>query len=285
MKRILGTGAHGYIGTSFARYLQQWPKKYQSDMISLRTDEWRNYSFVGYDAVFHAAGIVHQKETNKNAALYYEINRDLTIDVARKAKNSGVQQFIFLSSMSVYGIDSGVITKTTLPAPKTNYGRSKWEAELGLIKLQDENFKVSILRPPMVYGKGSKGNYPLLAKIAQILPVFPYVENERSVLYIDNLCEFVRLIIENCEQGIFYPQNSEYGNTAELVELIAQTHGKQIYLIKGLTPLLKFASFFVPAVNKAFGSLSYDKEISQYISPYQLIGTGHSIKHTEGSVD
>jgi UDP-glucose 4-epimerase len=174
-----------------------------------------------------------------------------------------------------------VITKDTPVDPANFYGDSKVQAELGITPLNDENFKVVILRPPMIYGKGSKGNYPLLAKIAMKTPVFPYIENERSMLYIENLCEFVRLMIDNEEQGIFWPQNDRYSNTSELVKMIAQAHGKNVCLVKGCGWGLKIMSYVTGVVNKAFGNLSYDRKLSEYRADYQRFSLEESIQRTE----
>lgn len=161
MKRILITGANSYIGTSFEKWLSQWPDKYTVDTIDMIDGKWRKESFAGYDVVFHVAGIAHIRETKKNRDLYYKVNRDLAYETAKKAKAEGVNQFIFISSMSVYGVDNGVINKNTPLNPKSNYGKSKLQAEKLIKPLCDDNFKVAILRPPMVYGKGCKGNYPM----------------------------------------------------------------------------------------------------------------------------
>ena len=195
MKKILITGAGSYIGTSFEKYMKQWPDKYQVDTVDMIGDGWMKYDFSGYDTVYHVAGIAHSdngKISKEKAKLYYDVNTKLTIRTAMKAKKSGVKQFIFMSSAIVYG-DSApigkkrIITKDTPVSPANCYGDSKVRAERGLKKLEDENFKVVILRPPMIYGKGSKGNYPLMSKLAQKMPVFPYVDNCRSMLYIENL--------------------------------------------------------------------------------------------------
>ena len=262
MKRILITGANSYIGTSFEKYVSQWPERYETDTVDMIDGSWREKSFAGYDAVFHVAGIAHRKETKENAHLYYEVNRDLAIETAQKAKQDGVHQFIFLSSMSVYGKNTGVITQETPVAPKSNYGRSKAEAEKGIEGLQDADFNVAVLRPPMIYGEGCKGNYQTLVKFALKLPFFPYVKNERSMLYIENLCEFVRLLVEEGDGGTFCPQNAEYTNTSEMVKLIAEAHGKKIRLIKGFGWLIKFFGIFSSTIQKAFGSLVYDRELA-----------------------
>ena len=289
MKRILITGANSYIGTSFENYLSQWPDEYQVDTVDMVDGSWREKSFAGYDAVFHVAGIAHSnvgKVSSEQKALYYKVNTELTIETAQKAKQDGVKQFVFMSSASVYG-DSApigknkVITKDTVPQPANFYGDSKLQAEKGILPLNDGGFKVVILRPPMIYGKGCKGNYSVLSKLAKKLPLFPYVNNRRSMLYIDNFCEFVRLMIDNSESGIFLPQNKEYSNTSELVKLIGQAHGKKVRLIKGFTWALSIMSHFTGLVNKAFGSFCYDKELSKYRNNYQLFSLEESIIKTE----
>lgn len=112
-KRILITGENSYIGSSFANWLQQWPEDYAVDTVDMIDDGWKNRSFAGYDVVFHVAGIAHIKETSQNAELYYQVNRDLAFEVAEKAKKDGVNQFIFVSSMSVYGLEQGVIHRNS----------------------------------------------------------------------------------------------------------------------------------------------------------------------------
>lgn len=289
MKKILITGAGSYIGTSFEEYMKQWPDKYQVDTVDMIGDDWMKYDFSGYDTVYHVAGIAHSdngKISKEKAKLYYDVNTKLTIKTAMKAKKSGVKQFIFMSSAIVYGDSAPIgkmkmITKDTPVNPANCYGDSKVKAERGLKKLEDENFKVVILRPPMIYGKGSKGNYPLMSKLAQKMPVFPYVKNCRSMLYIENLMEFVRLMIENEEQGIFWPQNAEYSNTSELVRMISKAHGKKVYLIHGFELSLKILGAFTGLVDKAFGNLCYDKRISAYKHNYRVVSLKDSIKIAE----
>ena len=241
---------------------------------------WREKSFSGYDVVFHVAGIAHIKETKKNESLYYSINRNLAYEVAEKAKNDGVHQFIFLSSMSVYGIETGVIDKETPVNPKSAYGKSKFQAEEMINKLADDSFTVAILRPPMVYGKGCKGNYPRLAKLALRTPIFPLVDNKRSMIYIDNLSEFVKQICDNTSSGLFLPQNSEYVNTSEMVRLIAEAHGKKIIMTKLFDPILRLLNS--GTINKVFGHLVYEKQMSFCgKSNYQTINFNDSIIYTE----
>ena len=246
MKKVLITGANSYIGTSFERWVSQYPDRYKVDTVDMKDGSWRDKDFSYYDVVFHVAGIAHVSSDPKLKDLYYRVNRDLTIETAKKAKAEGVKQFIFMSSIIVYGDSSKkkrVIDRNTIPSPSNFYGDSKLQAEIGLKALEDENFKIVILRPPMIYGKGSKGNYPKLSK--------------------DNLCEFIRLMIDNEERGLFFPQNAEYVKTSEMVRLIAEVHGRKIRLTKVFNPIIKMI-FGVNMVNKVFGNLVYDRSMSVY---------------------
>lgn len=289
MKKILITGAGSYIGTAVAAYLAQFPDRYKVDTIDMVDGSWRQADFSGYDTVYHVAGIAHSDTghvTEERKAFYYKINRDLTVETAQKAKAQGVGQFIFMSSAIVYGDSAPIggeklITAETQPAPANFYGDSKLQAEKAISPLADEGFKVVILRPPMIYGKGSRGNYPTLSKLARKLPLFPKVRNCRSMLYIGNLAEFVRLMIENEEQGIFCPQNREYSDTCTLMQQIAAAHGKRIRLIPGFGWALKLLSHCTGLVNKAFGSLSYHRELSAYRQDYCLYSLEESIQLTE----
>lgn len=290
MKKILITGAGSYIGTSFESYIKEhYADSFEIDTVDMIDGGWRERDFSGYDSVFHVAGIAHSdngKISAEREKLYYAVNTDLTVETAKKAKADGARQFIFMSSAIVYG-DSApigkekVIGRDTPTSPANCYGDSKVQAENGIRPLEDDNFKVVILRPPMIYGKGSKGNYPTLAKMACKLPLFPYVQNQRSMLYVENLCEFVRLMIENGESGTFWPQNAEYSNTSEMVALIAEAHGKRVRLVKGFGWALRLLSPFTGLVNKAFGSMCYETELSVYQTEYRVRNLRDSVKETE----
>lgn len=290
MKKILITGANSYIGMSFEKYIKDnYPNDFTVDTVDMIDGSWHEKDFSGYDTVFHVAGIAHSdngKISVEKEKMYYSVNTDLAIETAQKAKADGAKQFIFMSSAIVYGESapigkSKVITKDTPVSPANCYGDSKVRAENGIVPLNDENFRVVILRPPMIYGRGSKGNYPLLAKIALKTPIFPYVKNERSMLYIENLCEFVRLMITNNERGIFWPQNAEYSNTSECVRLIAAAHSKNVYLVNGFGWSLKLMSHITGYVNKAFGNISYEEHLGDYVEEYRLYSLADSIRETE----
>ncbi len=289
MKRILITGANSYVGTAFENYIQNFDD-YEVDTIDMIDGSWRDKSFEGYDSVFHVAGIAHSdfgKIGEDRKQLYYSVNTELAIETAKKAKSEGVKQFVFMSSASVYGESapigkSKVITKDTPLSPSNFYGDSKVKAENGLQLLEAEDFKLVILRPPMIYGEDCKGNYPTLSKFAKKLPMFPYVKNERSMLYIGNLVEFIKLMIDNEEHGVFFPQNAEYTNTSEIVKTISKVNGKKICLVKGFGWALRLISNFTGLVNKAFGNLSYDMEISEYKENYHNYSLEESVILTEG---
>ena len=294
-KRVLVTGAGSYIGESF----EEWAKEHYSvnftiDTLDMQTPFWREKDFSLYDVVFHVAGIAHAdvgKATEEEKKRYYDVNTDLAIETAEKAKREGVKQFIFMSSMIIYGESAPcgkkkVVDEYTLPAPANFYGDSKWQADKGVRALADERFHVAVLRPPMIYGRGSKGNYSVLAKLAKKLPVFPDVENQRSMLYIGNLCEFLCKLMLSGEGGIYFPQNEEYTKTSEMVKEIAEAAGKKIWITKLMNLTVVIGSHMPEKVsglvNKAFGNSVYSQKLSRYTGlDYQNVSLKDSIK-TEG---
>lgn len=282
MKRVLITGAESYIGRSFMTYVTN-QNQLEVTELDVRTPGWRTHDFSRYDTVFHVAGIAHFSKDESQKDLYYQVNTELTEAVAKVAKSQGVAQFIFMSSIIVYGDSTAaerVITAATPPTPSDFYGDSKWQAEKRLTDLMDDQFSVAIIRPPMIYGKGSKGNYPRLARLAQKTPIFPLIDNQRSMLHIDNFCEFVKQLVLTSSSGIFFPQNRDYVCTSELVREIAKQHGKKVYLTSIANPLIR-CLFGLDSIKKLFGNLVYEKSMSQYEFEYQIIGFEESIKVTE----
>ena len=297
-KKILITGSGSYVGTSVEAWLRQWPEYYQVDTLDMRTPTWRTHDFSAYDVVYHVAGIAHAdvgQVTEEEKKQYYRVNTDLAVETAEKAKKEGVQQFLFMSSMIVYGESAPygkrkVIDATTIPQPANFYGDSKLQADVAVRELADDTYKVIVLRPPMIYGKGSKGNYRTLAKLAKKLPVFPNVDNERSMLYIENLCEFLCQIMllkpYHRNSVVLLPQNGEWTKTSDMVKQIAKASGKRIAELKCLAPTVKMGSKMPGKigglVNKAFGNNFYNKRISHYDGlNYQLISVKKSIVKTE----
>lgn len=290
-RKILITGANSYIGESVERWLQDSGHNYRITTLDMLDPDWKEHEFSKYDVVFHVAGIAHAEVGRVSDEIrnkYYKVNRDLAIEVASIAKDQGVKQFIFMSSMIIYnGCEESFITKDTKPKAENFYGDSKLQADLKLQKLNCNDFKVCIIRPPMIYGKGSKGNYPILVKLATKLPVFPVVKNRRSMLHIDNLCEFIKLMIDNEEGGIFFPQNDEYTNTSCMVKMIANAKGHKIIMLPGTNWIIKLM-IRVPGkigtlANKAFGNQVYDMILSYYDKgDYRVRSLSESIRISEG---
>lgn len=274
MKNVLIAGANSYIGESVKTYLMQYQDEYAVSEIDAKGLIPTADMFKGIDIVFCVVGIAHIKETSKNRHVYFEINRDLVVSIARAAKEAGVKQFVLLSSMSVYGLKVGHIRKNTRPHPVTAYGKSKFQADEEIKKLVSDNFKFVCLRTPMVYGHNCKGNYQALRKFALKSPIFPDYENQRSMIYIGNLCEFVKECIDLESQGLFFPQNAEYTNTSRMVELIAKEHGKKIKLTRIFNWMLKIIP--IGLIKKVFGNLTY--ELVDTVGKY---GFEESIKLTE----
>ena len=290
-KKVLITGQGSYIGTAVERWLLKDKDHYQVDTLDMQDETWRDTDFFQYDVVYHVAGITHAdvgNVTEEQKQLYYKVNTDLTIEVAERARQAKVKQFIFMSSMIVYsGCKENFITSETEPCPLNFYGDSKWRADQKIQEMDAENFKVVVLRPPMIYGKGSKGNYPQLAKLASKLPVFPIVKNQRSMLHIDNLCQFVKLMIDNEEHGVFFPQNGEYSNTSDMVQMIAEVKGHRIIMIPFVGIFIKLLEKVPGKIGgltiKAFGNSSYDMSMSEYKENYRVNSLRKSIVLTEGT--
>ena len=294
-KKVLITGAGSYLGESFAAYAKEHFPTLTVDTLDLRDPAWREVDFHGYDAVYHVAGIAHAdvgKASEEEKARYYAVNRDLAVETAEKAKREGVRQFLFMSSMIVYGEaapygKTRVIREETAPAPANFYGDSKWQADKALRALADPDFHVAVLRPPMIYGKGSKGNYRTLSRLARKVPVFPAAGNERSVLYIENLCEFLGLLILSGEGGIYFPQNGDYASTERIVREVRITAGKPVTVTHLLDPGVAILSH-VPGKagdlgRKAFGNFVYDQALSVYPGlSYQKYDLRESILRAEG---
>lgn len=282
MTNVLITGAGSYVGESVRRYILSTSSYFEIDAVDTMNDAWKKADFSKYDVVYHVAGIAHVNADPKMEPLYYKVNRDLTIDVARAAKTAGVKQFIFMSSQIVFhesqSLKTEVLTALTKENPNGFYGDSKLQAEKGLYELECETFKVCILRPPMIYGPNSKGNFPRLVKLAQKTPLFPAWHNQRSMLYIDNLAEFVKQAILRGLGGTFYPQNRELADTVEIIRFFAKANGHKIWITRFLNPFVWLGSFVLQPINKMFATYYYSSEMSKADFDYQLVSFNESLK-------
>ena len=260
---------------------------YEVKRVSLRGNEWRDHSWEGFDSVLHTAAVVHEGEKAGNmGGLYDEVNVTLARDAALKAKSEGVPHFCFLSSFSVYGAEEGGVEEVGLdtePNPSTFYGKSKLAAERALEPLADDNFVIAVLRAPLVYGLGcEKGNFPRLVKLARISPVFPDVENRRSMIYSRNLAELVRLLAEAGRGGLFLPQDAEHVRTSEMVRLLAEAQGRHIRLSRALGAAVGPLVRVNPVFGKLFGSARYALEASECGCGYRVAGLEEAVRALAG---
>jgi UDP-glucose 4-epimerase len=271
--RILITGKNSFIGNSFFQWIKNHEPSFEVNKVSLKNTDLDKLSFKGYDVIFHVSGLAHNATKSQVVFEYYKINRDLAINVAKKAKNEGVKQFIFTSSIAIYGDDLpiGAVIPININEPKPNnaYGKSKLEADLAIQELDSEFFNTVILRIPMVYGLNSKGNFPKLFKFSSQFFIFPNISNHRSVLHINNLSYLVNDLIKNKSRGVYYPQDKKYLNTILFIKNIRKN--KIIFTINFLNPLLKFLSRRLKVINKVFGNKFYPQDISSIgVSSYQV---------------
>ena len=282
MKRVLITGANSYVGTNVEAWLKRTPDEFKVDTISTFDGEWKKADFTKYDTVFHVAGIAHVDAKKKMEPLYRKVNTGLTLEVAQWAKEHGVKQFVFMSSSIVYkeskSLKPTLINKDTIPTPNGFYGDSKLQADIGLQKFESDSFKVCIIRPPMIYGPNCKGNFLRLAKLGATTPVFPKYRNKRSMLYIDNLAEFVKQAILRELSGIYHPQNKEYASSIDIVKAFAKMNNHKIHIWRWLNIFVRLGSPFFVSINKVFADYKIDMDLSTYNFDYQLVSQEDSFK-------
>lgn len=283
MKKILILGAKSYLGESLFCWLGKFPNKYEISIVSTLNYQWKDADFSKYDTVVDFAGIAHINNiTPDMEGLFYSVNRDLTIEIGQYAKKHGVKHLIYFSSMNVYGDCCDKIQDRTVVNPTSFYGDSKLQGDLGLEKLEDENFKVAHLRPPFVYGNGCSGNYNSISNIAKKTPIFPDFKNNKSMIYIDNLCEFVRLVIDNKTDGYLTPQNKELVSTADLVREIAKVNRHKVWFTKLFNWCIPIGNKITRQIRRAFADDCYDLNLSNYFGwKYCVVGFAESIRRTE----
>lgn len=283
MRKVLIIGKNSYIGESFCKWLEKYPDDYMIDIVNPKNYEWKGIDFTQYDTVINFAGIAHINNiTEDMKPLFYQVNRDLSIEIATWAKEHGVKHLIVFSSMNVYGDYCESITDRNAEHPTSFYGDSKLQGDIGIRKLEDDNFVISYIRPPFVYGKGCPGNYNTISKIAKKTPIFPTYKNKKSMIYIDNLCEFLRLVIDARLGGILTPQNKELVSTSDLVGTIAKVNDKKIFFTGLFNWAIKPMCKLIRIAKKAFVDDCYDLSLSDYFDlKYCVVDFYESIKRTE----
>ena len=267
MFNILIIGKTGYVSKCFQSYIKQF-SDIEITAISVRNVEWKKMNFSRYHAVFNAIGLAHDNARKGTDKQFRYLNVELPVQIAEKAKKDGVKTFIHMSSMIVYGENANVenqslINEKTEPNPAGIYGMSKLEGEKALLTLNDKSFNVAIIRAPLVYNENATDNFKRLKDFALTYSIFPKIDNMRSMLYADNLCELVRLIVVENGSGYYYPQDEDYYCTSKLVKDIANTAGKKMHLTKIFNLPIYIFSKRILLIRKVFGSLAYDNTISE----------------------
>lgn len=284
MKKILIAGKGSYIGRKIEECLNRYAEDYLVQSVDTKSGEYAAYDFGEYDTVIDVAGIAHIQIKPEMEQLFYQVNRDLAIELCQKTKAEGCKQFIYMSSMNVFGDTDQEICGREQENPKNFYGKSKLEADLAIHRLSDEQFKVVSVRPPVVYGLGCKGNFNKLIKLSKISPFYPTYKNIRSMIYIENLCEYIRGIVDNELDGYFHPQNASYVSTGECIRVIRKNLGKKSFGVSIFNPFIKFLLNKNHTIERAFSNDFYSMDISdlqdERLSRCYIVDFEETIKRT-----
>ena len=270
MKRIMIAGYNSFLGNNVEKILTE--KGFVVDVVDMIGDEWKTLDLSIYDAVVNVCAIVHRP--NETDRLFFDVNRDLAFLLAKKAKEAGVSHFIHISTNGVFGIDRGVISEKSTYKPKNAYEKSKYEGDCLISELDDQNYCVSIIRPPLLYGRGCKGNFPKIEKYAREKHFFPKFDNKKDFLYVKNLAYFILFLIQNHVHGLCYPRNSEVISTYRLVKAIALENNNKMHLIRFLNPFVFVFVRIIRAFKLVFGDNSCTIPICEksegWVEPYSF---------------
>ena len=282
-KTLIITGASGFIGSNFIERYKDKYKIIPMDLLKIKPEE---IDFSGVDTVLHLAALVHQMQGAPREK-YFEVNTELTRRVAEEAKKQGVKHFVFYSTVKVYGYDGDLYNHNMILNEESEckpandpYGESKWEAEKILRSLEDDNFKVGIIRPPMVYGKGVKGNMESLIKLVKLLPILPfnYDKNRRSLVNIENLMYLTTLVIDKETQGVFLPLDEKNISLKEIVEGIEKAYNLKRINIPMIQPIFWLLTKVKPNIMvRLFGTLQFDNKITR-----EKLGYIPKVKYLKG---
>ena len=262
MKKLLITGSSGFVGKYF---INKYKNKYEIKTFSFLKDDIRTLDCKDVDVVFYLSALVHQMG-GASCEEYERVNVTQTLQLAKKAKESGVKQFVFMSTVKVYGEETdSKYSENSICNPEDEYGKSKLKAELELQKLEDKDFKISIIRTPIVYGYGVKANIKSLINLVNKVPLLPFgkIENKRSMVYIGNLCHLVDEVITQQKSGIFLTSDDQPLSTSRLIELMAKNLDKKVYLVK-ISFFESLLKILKPSFHKRlYGSLEVDNTITK----------------------
>lgn len=271
-KTLMITGASGFIGSNF---IKKYENEYNIVPVCLIKNKPEDLDYTGVDTILHLAALVHQMKGAPEEK-YFEVNTELTRRLATIAKEKGVKHFVFYSTVKVYGFDGELtnhdflLTENSPCNPNDPYGASKYEAEKILNSLQDEKFKVAMVRPPMVYGDGVKGNMLSLMKLINILPIIPfnYEHNRRSIISTENLLYMTHLIIKNEADGVYLGTEGNPVSIKEIVESIEKGLGKRKINIKFPSFIFKLlCKIKLDVMVRLYGTLAFKQE-----NNYEKIG-------------
>ncbi|MFT5660634.1 MAG: nucleoside-diphosphate-sugar epimerase [Sulfurimonas sp.] len=262
MTNILVTGATGFIGSYF---IDKYDEKYNIKTFSFVNDDFCSIEFNKINTIIHLSALVHQMFGGSKEE-YEKVNVTQTLQLVEKAKENGVKHFIFMSTVKVYGEETEIIyNEKSICTPVDDYGKSKLKSELKLQKLEDENFKISIIRTPIVYGYGVKGNMGNLINLIKKVPILPFakINNKRSMVNIGNLCHLVDVLIEKKKSGVYLASEDIPLSTTSLIQLISKELNKKVYLLKvpffeNLLKLIKPS-----LVKRLYGSLEVDNSYTK----------------------
>lgn len=269
--RVLITGSGSYVGQNIKKWLEK--DGHYIEELEVRSNKYKEFDYSGFDSIIHVAAIVHRAKDIISWETYQEVNALLPYEIASLAKKARVKQFIFLSTMAVYGqvkkLPSGnIVNENTSLDPQSYYGKSKLMAEKLLAELSENEFRIAIVRPPNIYGKDCPGNYiKSFERIVKVLPVAPYAfeECKQSFLYVDNLSELIRLIVIYCEKGLYFPQDNDQISTVELMRQIAEVNRINIKFSKLLGFWVKNLGK-IRIVKKVYGGLTYNPSLSNHFN-------------------
>ena len=282
-KTLMITGASGFIGSNF---IERYKDKYNIIPVDLLKIKPEEIDFRGVDTVLHLAALVHQMKGAPREK-YFEVNTELTRRVAEEAKKQGVRHFVFYSTVKVYGYDGDLYNHNLILNEESEckpmndpYGESKWEAEKILRRLENDNFKIGIIRPPMVYGKGVKGNMESLIKLVKMFPILPfnYDKNRRSLVNIENLMYLTALVIDKEASGVFLPLDEKNISLKEIVEGIEKAYDLKRINIPMIQPIFWLLTKMKPNIMvRLFGTLQFDNRLTK-----EKLGYIAKVKYVEG---
>jgi len=279
MTRVLITGANGFVGKALCDHLaakgydlvravRQSGGDISVGDLSDKTD-WRQ-ALEGVESVVHLAARVHVMDDRADdpLALFRAVNRDVTQNLAEQARDAGVKRLVYLSSVKAAGEanDAEALKESDLATPQDPYGQSKLEAEQALHKIAESStMAVTVLRPPLVYGPGVKGNFLTLLKICKKGLPLPLggLKNRRSLVYLENLVDAIRAALEaeTPDCAVYFVSDGPPVSTPELIRLLSKTLGTSPLLLPVPASLLTLLAKIVgkgAMASRLTGSLEVD---------------------------